>query len=189
MAICKACKEELPDDACFCGFCGFRVGPPSVPAPPDRAVIAPDAALVDEPDLGTASTLRASRPEELTLAKTTVRQRSDARACERHPLRVHVDYTSAHNFYTGSSENISRGGIFVATNTPAAVGELLNVSLTVPGLDLPCTVACEVRWVRGPSEEPGSEPGMGLRFLKIDAQTEAAIDTFMSHREPILHGR
>ena len=189
MAICTACKEQLPDDARFCGFCGFHIDPVRL-LPPSEMVLRPDAALVDKPNLGLASTELAQKPEDPMLtAKTTVRRsrhQPEERIAERHPLRVTVDYSSSHNFFTGASENISRGGLFVATNTPAAVGQRLDISFTVPGLDVPCTAPGEVRWIRRGDQGPADEPGMGLRFLQLDARAEAAIDSFLSHREPIL---
>jgi uncharacterized protein (TIGR02266 family) len=185
MPICQACGEEMPEGARFCGCCGFRIGPPSPPG--DRQVIrvAPEPALGGaEGELATAHTVRAAFPEEL-LPKTTVRKAPE-RSFDRYPMRVNVSYSSAHNFFTGASENISKGGVFICTDEPMPVGRFLQVTFTVPGLDLPCTVPCEVRWVRTPQDNPGAAPGMGLRFLYLDPQTEAAIDAFLTHREPIL---
>lgn len=216
MPTCTACKGELPEGACFCGFCGSRVEP--IARIPDKRarVIAPAPALGTDPEaIGTAETMRAEQPEEMV--KTLVQQRKaevpqpevevpppeavipqpevevilpldslpldDNRQFQRYPLRVDVTLSSPHNFFTGGSENISRGGLFVATSTPEPVGQRLEVTFTLPGLDLPSTVPCEVRWVR---EREAGEPGMGLRFLQIDRETESAIDAFLARREPIL---
>ena len=214
MPICSVCKGELPEGACFCGYCGSRVEQ-IAKIPEKRAqVIAPAPALGTDPEsMGTAETMRAEQPEEMV--KTLVQQRApvevpqpeievpppevvipqpevevvlpleslDNRQFERYPLRVDITLSSPHNFFTGDSENISRGGLFVATHTPEPVGQRLEVTFTLPGLDLPSTVPCEVRWVR---EGQAGVPGMGLRFLQIDRETEAAIDAFLTHREPIL---
>jgi uncharacterized protein (TIGR02266 family) len=107
------------------------------------------------------------------------------RRMHRFPIKVEVSYSSAHNFYTGVIENVSSGGIFVATDTPGAIGDEYEVSFTVPGLDKPCTAVCQVRWIRevGGTSAPA---GMGLRFVRLHATTRAAIELFLRHREPIL---
>jgi uncharacterized protein (TIGR02266 family) len=185
MAFCVACGKQLPDNVKFCGFCGFRLTPmPEVE--PDVATIPGET--VDEAELGQAKTIRA----DLTPSgKQTLSQREEVpdqgRRFERFPMRVDVNYSSAHNFYAASAENISMGGIFVATFRVEPVGQLLNITFTVPGLSKPCTVPCEVRWHRMRGEVPGGVPGMGLRFLYLDPEARAVIEAFIAHREPIRH--
>ena len=40
----------------------------------------------------------------------------NVRAAERFDLEVKVDLESDHNFYTGLTQNISAGGLFIATH-------------------------------------------------------------------------
>ena len=40
----------------------------------------------------------------------------NVRAAERFDLEVKVDLESDHNFYTGLTQNISSGGVFIATH-------------------------------------------------------------------------
>jgi uncharacterized protein (TIGR02266 family) len=126
-------------------------------------------------------------PPANTVALTRVSDRRDRRF-RRFPLKIEVGYTSDHNFYTGFLQNVSSGGLFVATHTPAKIGELLELSFTVPGLGRTCTVVCRVRWVREFDPlQPEMVPGMGLQFSQLDADTRAAIDLFIAHREPIFY--
>jgi uncharacterized protein (TIGR02266 family) len=184
MIICRACQQQLPGDARYCGFCGFRVGPLQMPSPePEVTYLQPEPALVgaSEPESGDvafAKTIRASRQD-------LERMHSENRVARRYPMRVDLTYSSAHNFYTGLTENISTGGLFVVTDEPAEAGELLLVQLTIPGFEIPWTALCEVRWVHGESG-PTGQPGMGLRFVDLDPALEAVIDAFIAHREPIL---
>ena len=48
-------------------------------------------------------------------------------------MKVEVDHQSEHNFFTGFMENISSGGLFVATYGLMEIGQRLEVSFTVPG--------------------------------------------------------
>ncbi len=49
---------------------------------------------------------------------------NDYRESARVELSVEIDVDTDSNFYTGFTENISTGGIFIATHTPAIVGAL-----------------------------------------------------------------
>jgi uncharacterized protein (TIGR02266 family) len=106
----------------------------------------------------------------------------------RFPLRVEVGYGSEHNFYRGFLENLSGGGLFVATHQPAQIGEFFEVTFTVPGLDRACTAVCRVRWLREYNpDSPDSVAGMGLQFSQLEPDARAAIELFIKHREPIFY--
>ena len=110
------------------------------------------------------------------------------RECKRFPLKVEVGYASEHNFYTGFMENLSSGGLFVATHNPAEIGEVVEVTFSVPALRRNCTAMCLVQWTRdyNPSM-PDMIPGMGLKFVKLDSDARAAVELFIKHREPIFY--
>jgi len=114
-------------------------------------------------------------------------RRGQRRAAKRFPLKVEVSYGSEHNFYTGFVENMSSGGLFVATHDPVSIGELYELTFSVPGLNRSCTATCEVRWVREYNPlAPDTVPGMGLRFKQLDPDARAAIELFIRHRDPIF---
>jgi len=110
------------------------------------------------------------------------------RGCKRFPLKVEVGYASEHNFYTGFLENLSSGGLFVATHNPAEIGDVVEVTFSVPALRRNCTAMCLVQWTReyNPSL-PDMIPGMGLKFVKLDSEARAAVELFIKHREPIFY--
>jgi uncharacterized protein (TIGR02266 family) len=105
----------------------------------------------------------------------------------RHRVDLDVTVSSDHNFYTGFIENMSTGGIFVATHKVKPVGERLAFSITLPDSKQPITGEGEVRWVRLYSEDSNVEPGMGLRFTEISAQNVHRVQTFLAQREPIYY--
>ncbi len=110
------------------------------------------------------------------------------RECIRFDLEVAVDIASDHNFFTGFSCNLSGGGLFVATHNVSPVGTLLEISFLLPGSDAPIVAQVEVRWVREQNTESDSPPGMGLRFLTVDADSSARIQDFIKRtREPLFH--
>jgi len=165
---------------------------------PDKdAVLAPAAALpgtaatggLDKTAGGTLSygASPVMRPAPLTAEARAANE--SGRRMNRFPIKVDVSYTSSHNFFIGVIENVSSGGIFVATDEPGDIGEEYEINFTVPGINKTCQAVCQVRWIRQASAAPEgpSQSGMGLKFVKLDAMARAAIELFLNHREPILH--
>jgi uncharacterized protein (TIGR02266 family) len=106
----------------------------------------------------------------------------------RFDMEVAVDIASDHNFFTGFSCNLSGGGLFVATHSVSPVGTLLEISFLLPGSDAAIVAQVEVRWVRELNDQSDCPPGMGLRFLTVDAESSARIQDFIQRtREPLFH--
>jgi uncharacterized protein (TIGR02266 family) len=97
-----------------------------------------------------------------------------------------VSLASEHNFYAGFAENLSAGGVFVATHKMLPVGEVVMLSIRLPGYARPIEGAGEVRWVREYSERSNVPPGLGLRFVDIAPGGAAAIERFLENREPLF---
>ena len=108
------------------------------------------------------------------------------RAYERARLSLDVTLEGDHNFFTGLTENISEGGLFVATHQLRDVGAQIPIEFTLPTRKTPIRAKCEVRWVRVYNEASDSPPGMGLRFLDLSDEDKAAISHFVTHRSPIF---
>jgi len=108
----------------------------------------------------------------------------------RHHTRYGVELTvslgSAHNFYQGLAENLSEGGLFIATHTPRPVGELLEFTVNLPDGGEAIRGTGQVRWVRDYHEESDAAPGMGLRFVAIAEPDLKRIRAFLEHREPLF---
>jgi uncharacterized protein (TIGR02266 family) len=97
-----------------------------------------------------------------------------------------VTLASHHNFYAGFAENLSAGGIFVATHKILPVGEVLTLSIRLPRLARPVEGVGEVRWVREYSERSNVPPGLGLRFMEIAPGGVEAIRCFLEDRDPLF---
>ena len=124
--------------------------------------------------------------------KTTVGPASGAegdnrRSSPRYRVDLDVTMASEHNFFQGFVENISGGGIFVATHALRSIGETMEVTFTLPTHDQALAAVCEVRWLRTYSETSDVPPGMGLRFLEIDEAAVAAIEAFTHGRAPLFY--
>lgn len=113
-------------------------------------------------------------------------QAENRRVHARYAVDLEVSMSSEHNFYAGLAQNISVGGIFVATHIQKPVGERLELSLTLPG---GFSIHCfgEIRWTRAFSDTSNSKPGLGIRFLDLSPEAAGLIERFVRNREPLLH--
>jgi uncharacterized protein (TIGR02266 family) len=113
------------------------------------------------------------------------------RAYPRRHVRVDVSMVSESNFYLGFSEDVSEGGIFVATHGGIRkIGERFPLVFTLPTRSEPIFCLAEVAWVReyrdGQDPRHGS-PGMGLRFVALSSGDREAIAAFTAQRDPLFH--
>jgi uncharacterized protein (TIGR02266 family) len=83
----------------------------------------------------------------------------------RKPARLRISYKNARTFVKEYSRNVSRGGTFIKTKKPLAVGRDCVLFLTVPGVDEPIELKGAVVWSsRDKAPEPGKDEGMGIKF-------------------------
>ena len=93
---------------------------------------------------------------------------------------------SDHNFYAGFLENLSAGGLFIATHVVKPRGATIDFKIRVPGFDEPVQGTGEVRWVREYSESSDAPPGMGVRFLNLVGASADIIRAFLQARDPMF---
>ena len=110
----------------------------------------------------------------------------DLRGHYRKPVEIDITLESESQFYAGFGENLSEGGIFVATHAVQPVGTRLEVVFTLPGLNRSIRVEGDVRWVRPYSETSDVPAGMGLRFVSLAATDADAIRAFCARRAPLF---
>jgi PilZ domain. len=102
-------------------------------------------------------------------------------------VNVEVGMQTESNFYTGLTQDLSGGGVFVATNQIRQIGDRIKVLLTLPGQQETFEILAEVRWVRSTTFSRNVEdPGMGLRFLQMSPLAKKAVTDFLSKRESLF---
>lgn len=111
---------------------------------------------------------------------------SHRRQHSRYKVELDVSLGSDHNFYVGFVENMSAGGVFIATHMLRAVGEVFELAIHIPSSDAMISGTGEVRWVREYSERSNVPPGMGVRFIHLEPGSIEAIEQFLARREPIF---
>jgi uncharacterized protein (TIGR02266 family) len=105
---------------------------------------------------------------------------------ERFSVDLEVNVCSEHNFYAGLAENLSAGGLFIATHKLQKVGSKIALSLRMPDSEEVYQITGEVRWVRLYNEQSDTSPGLGIRFNDLPPGAGAAINRFLGQREPLF---
>lgn len=105
---------------------------------------------------------------------------------ERFEIDLQVNVLSEHNLYAGLAENISAGGLFIATHQLQSVGSRIELALRMPDSDEVFQIVGEVRWVRLYNEHSDTSPGFGVRFTELPKGAAAAIESFLGQREPLF---
>ena len=105
---------------------------------------------------------------------------------ERYSVDLKVSVLSEHNFYAGLAENLSAGGLFVATHQLQKVGSKIELSLRLPDSEQTFEIQGEVRWVRLYNDQSDTPPGLGIRFLDLPPGAAEAIGRFLAQREPLF---
>ncbi|HEX3696458.1 MAG TPA: TIGR02266 family protein [Polyangia bacterium] len=111
------------------------------------------------------------------------------RVAERFDLEVKVDLESDHNFYTGLTQNISAGGLFIATHQLRRIGDRIKIKFSLPGSETSLDVETEVRWIRENSSlhRVDGSTGMGVRFINLSQEASQAIQTFLQNRDSLYY--
>lgn len=100
---------------------------------------------------------------------------------------LRADLSGEHGSAEGVVTNISETGIFFRTLDPHPVNSRLTVNFELKGE--PITVEAEVVYNCIFDEGPFKEPGMGMKFVKIRPEDQAAIKTFIREQIEIKVAR
>src|SRR5882762_2003844 len=124
-----------------------------------------------------------------TGAKMAEETHKAVRVAERFDLEVKVDLESDHNFYTGLTQNISAGGLFIATHQLRRIGDYIKVKFSLPGSAQAVSVNTEVRWIRENSllHRFDGSTGMGVRFIDLSPEASQAIQAFLESRDSLYY--
>jgi len=102
-----------------------------------------------------------------------------ARQSERLQHELLVAYRTVDGFITDWAVNISRGGMFINTRNPLAVGSVVRLIVSLPDAAFPFDLTGRV--IRVHAYDPASKEmaGMGLEFLDVDEEKRARLERFV----------
>jgi uncharacterized protein (TIGR02266 family) len=109
----------------------------------------------------------------------------ERRQIARYEVSTEITFTSDNNFYSGFTENLSAGGLFVTSDKALPdIGTLVELTWRVPGADADLRCTGEVRW-HGTTQH--GRRGYGVRFVSLSPEAESLIQNFIQHRKPLVH--
>ncbi|MCP4606757.1 MAG: TIGR02266 family protein [Proteobacteria bacterium] len=102
-------------------------------------------------------------------------------------FEVEIGKETNTNFFAGFSQDISSGGLFIATYDIHPIGTKLTVKARLPS-DRVLAGEAAVHWIREYNEaSPDVAPGMGVIFAELDPDESQEINRFMTDREAIFY--
>jgi Tfp pilus assembly protein PilZ len=121
----------------------------------------------------------------MTVPTLPIAAPTERRIADRHPIEAVITATSQSNFWCGFSEDLSCGGVFVATPAAPPIGELVHLSIRV-GAEPQVTAIGEVRWHRYDAE--GFVCGCGVKFAMLDPRAADLLQGLLAHaaQAPLL---
>ncbi len=105
------------------------------------------------------------------------------RRSPRRTFEVELEFTEDSQFYAGLTQDISQGGVFIATYKLLPIGRELQLNFDLPD-GTHVSAKGEVRWVRE-SSLASVRPGMGIAFVDISAEALDAVTNFCRERPPL----
>ena len=104
---------------------------------------------------------------------------ADTRKDKRAPVSLKVRFKSAtvDEFIEHYCKDVSRGGIFIKSSQPMAIGTLLKFQFQLKDESSLIKGVGRVVWVRSPEDAVADQPaGMGIKFIKMDNESRAMVD-------------
>jgi uncharacterized protein (TIGR02266 family) len=105
-----------------------------------------------------------------------------ARGLARVPLETTVRVRQNGNRLAATSRNLSRGGIFLETDSPLPPETEVELEFGLPDGHSPIAPTAQVVWAG--EVAPGARRGMGLQFLALDRTSADRIDAFVYEHLP-----
>ena len=98
-------------------------------------------------------------------------------------VRLQLRYPDENTFIQRFSANVTRGGIFIASRSPFAVGTVIAFEISLLAGPPMLGGSGKVAWVREfDPEEPQRAHGMGVQFIKIAPGSRPMLDRLLAHK-------
>jgi type IV pilus assembly protein PilZ len=101
------------------------------------------------------------------------------RRADRLQHELLVAYRTVDGFITDWAVNISRGGIFINTRNPLAVGTTVRLIISLPDTAFPFDLTGRVMRVNEFDNPSNQVPGMGIEFVDVDDEKRGRIERFV----------
>jgi len=118
------------------------------------------------------------------VAPVAARGVEEKRQYPRAPVHCEVSLSTESNFYSGFTQDLSQGGVFLATFDLLPIGTQVDLQLSLPGMS-ELALRGVVRWLREYNAlNPDLWSGMGIEFVDLPEPAKTAIVQFVARRAP-----
>ncbi len=101
------------------------------------------------------------------------------RRADRLQHELLVAYKTVDGFITDWAVNISRGGMFINTRNPLAVGSIVRLIVSLPDAAFPFDLTGRVIRTHAPDQGSDIIPGMGIEFVDVDEDKKDRLAKFV----------
>ena len=127
-----------------------------------------------------AASRPAAAPTRTSLAAVPATPQKDPRALPRFPIRLRTRVRTALGPRLEFSVNLSASGMFLASDTPPALREVVALSFDVPGESAPLECHAEVMHLVRPAQANKDWPaGYGVQFIQADDRFRERLDRLL----------
>ncbi|MFW5925383.1 MAG: TIGR02266 family protein [Myxococcota bacterium] len=145
------------------------------------------AAVTSNPPEPVQADARHAIPPGARDAEGTSAGAEDRRHHRRVELETDVSFESDSNFFTGFMEDVSEGGLFLATYQLEPIGTVIETTFHLPDGHI-VHARGQVRWIRDPRNDTSdARPGMGIQFDELLPEDRRAIQAFIEARSPLFY--
>src|SRR5688500_11562252 len=102
--------------------------------------------------------------------------RKHSRVAMEVGVRFRTSSASIEDFVEKQATNVSRGGIFIRCISPKDAGTMVRFELVLQGGDTALKGLGRVAWSRRPGPYTTGEPGMGIEFVELEAESRDRLE-------------
>lgn len=114
---------------------------------------------------------------------------ANLRASERPAFDIRVGVATDHKLFVGLTQNISAGGLFIATEAPLKRGDKVQVRFSVPGSNYVFDKQATVCWTRPVDADGGdsrTHAGAGVKFENLSDEEQKILNAFLQVHDAIF---
>jgi uncharacterized protein (TIGR02266 family) len=99
------------------------------------------------------------------------------------PIRIRLRYAAFDTFIEKFAPNVTRGGVFLASRTPAPIGTTFAFEIQLAGGEVALAGDGKVVWVKPyDPAAPQKAHGMGVQFLRLDAPSRETLNQMLARK-------
>src|SRR5215510_14112151 len=102
--------------------------------------------------------------------KSDKKKQQQGRRADRLQHELLVAYRTVDGFITDWAVNISKGGLFINTRNPLAVGTTIRLIISLPDTAFPFDLTGRVMRVNEFDNPSNQVPGMAIEFMDVDEE-------------------